>query len=49
MFEIRTDKIKDLGMNPDIFKGALFNKFEATLNSGKLIRTLISKISALGF
>ena len=35
-------------MNTDIFKGAVYNKFEACLDSGKLIRTLISKISSLG-
>ena len=48
VFEIRTDKIKELGMNPDLFKGALYNKFEACLDSGKLIRTLISQVSSLG-
>ena len=35
-------------MNTDVFKGALYNKYEACLDSGKLIRTLISKVSALG-
>jgi hypothetical protein len=48
IFEIRTEKIREFGLNEDVVKALIFSNLECQINMGKILNTLISRFQKLG-
>jgi len=48
VFEIRSDKINSFGFDPKKVKSILYNKFEAQINTGEMMNSLIKFVTTRG-